>query len=145
MRVDFYQLSRDPAEAVVPLLAANTLKAGERLLVVSQDDAQLARIGANLWSAKAGGFLAHGFGGGPHDARQPVLLSDGPDAANSAKFVAFADGRWRDEAEGFERVFLLFDGATIDDARGIWRQLDGRETVERHYWEQVGGKWERKA
>ena len=32
MHVDFYQLSRDPAEAVLPLLAANTLKAGERML-----------------------------------------------------------------------------------------------------------------
>ena len=31
MRVDFYQLSRDPVEAVVPLLAHSTLKAGERL------------------------------------------------------------------------------------------------------------------
>ena len=38
MKVDFYQLSRDPADKVVPLLARNTLKAGERLLVVSADD-----------------------------------------------------------------------------------------------------------
>ena len=37
MRVDFYQLSRDPAEAVVPLLATNTHKAGARMLVVSGD------------------------------------------------------------------------------------------------------------
>ena len=35
MKVDFYQLSRDPADKVVPLLTRNTLKAGERLLVVS--------------------------------------------------------------------------------------------------------------
>ena len=39
MRVDFYQLSRDPAETVLPLLARNTLRAGERLLIVSTDEA----------------------------------------------------------------------------------------------------------
>jgi DNA polymerase-3 subunit chi len=50
MRVDFYQLSRDPAELVVPLIARNTLGAGERLLVVSEDEAQLARIGEALWT-----------------------------------------------------------------------------------------------
>lgn len=127
------------------MLAQNTLRAGERLLVVSGDDQQLARIDEALWTARADGFLAHGFAGGPHEARQPVLLSDEPTAGNEAKYVAFADGRWRDEAERFERVFLLFDAASIDAARGIWRQLDAREDVERNYWEQAGGKWERKA
>ena len=36
VRVDFYQLARDPAEAVLPLIARNTLAAGERLVVVSR-------------------------------------------------------------------------------------------------------------
>ena len=35
MKVDFYQLGRDPAEKVIAGIARNTLKAGERLLVVS--------------------------------------------------------------------------------------------------------------
>ena len=75
MQVDFYQLSRDPAEAVVPLLARNTLKAGQRLLVVSADDDLTGRISERLW-AGAESFLAHGLSGGPHDARQPILLAD---------------------------------------------------------------------
>lgn len=141
LRVDFYQLSRDPAEALVPLLARNTLGAGQRLLVVSGDDAQLRRIDEALWAAKGESFLAHGCAGGPHDARQPVLLSDRPDAPNGARFLALADGAWRAEADAFERVFLLFDQAGIDAARATWRSLGEREAVERRFWKQDGGKW----
>lgn len=145
MQVDFYQLSRDPAEKVVPLLARNTLKAGQRLLVVSADDDLTGRISARLWDGPES-FLAHGLSGGPHDARQPILLADSTQPANQARFVVMADGAWRDEALGFDRAFLLFDGATIDDARATWRSLDGREGVERRYWRQdENGKWEQAA
>ena len=141
MRVDFYQLSRDPAEAVVPLLAANTLKAGERMLVVSGDEAQRAAISQALWSHAPDSFLAHGEAGGAHDARQPVLLADAVSAPNGAKFVALADGVWRDGLDAFERVFLLFGPAEIEGARGCWRMLGEREDVERKFWVQDGGKW----
>lgn len=140
MRVDFYQLNRDPAEAVLPLIARNTLGSGERLLVVSSDDAQLARVGEALWTRLPETFLAHGRAGGAHDARQPVLLSDRPDPANGARFMALADGIWR-EGKGLARVFLLFPPGRIEDARGCWRMLGTREGVERKYWRQDGGKW----
>ncbi len=140
MKVDFYQLSRDPAEAVVPLLARNSHAAGERLLVVSGNADQLGRIEAALWSRKDS-FLANGHAGGAHDARQPVLLSPDPDPANGARYVVLADGQWRSEVEAFERVFLLFDGSTIDQARATWRSLDGRDGLERAYWRQEEGKW----
>ena len=141
MQVDFYQLSRDPAEVVVPLLARNTLKAGERLLVVSADDALTGRISERLW-AGAESFLAHGLSGGAHDARQPILLADQPQPANGARYVILADGVWHEAALGFARAFLLFDGSTIEAARATWRALDGREGVERRYWRQEeNGKW----
>ena len=140
MRVDFYQLTRDPAELVVPLLARSTLGAGERLLVVSDEPAQLGRISAALWQRVPDSFLAHGLAGGAHDARQPVLLGPAPDPVNGARYLALADGQWRDVG-GMTRVFLLFAPERIDDARGTWRLLGQREGVERHYWRQDGGKW----
>ncbi len=140
MRVDFYQLSRDPAETVVPLLAQNTLKAGVRMLVVSGDEALTGRISAKLWERRDS-FLAHGMAGGSDDARQPILLASQPDPANGARYIALADGQWRDEALTFERAFLLFGEATIEAARGVWRSLDGRDDAARNYWRQDGGKW----
>ena len=140
MRVDFYQLSRDPAEGVVPLLARNTLKAGERLLVVSGDDAQRGRIGDALWAAKAD-FLANGQADGVHDARQPILISAGLAPANGARFLALADGVWRDADTDFARVFYLFDDTTVQGARDCWRTLGQREGIERYFWKQQDGRW----
>ena len=140
MRVDFYQLSRDPAELVLPRLAQGTLAAGERLLVVSDDAEQLARISEALWTRLPETFLANGMAGGEHDARQPILLSHEPQPANGARYLALADGVWRD-LEGAARVFLLFPPERIDDARETWRMLGKREGAERKYWRQEGGKW----
>ena len=141
MRVDFYQLTRDPAEAVLPLIARNTIAAGERLLVVSADESQLGRIGEELWSRLPETFLAHGVAGGDHDARQPILLSDRMEPANGARYVVLADGQWRDPDGAFERAFLLFDEITIQAARGKWRELGERPGIERNFWRQDGGKW----
>jgi len=143
MRVDFYQLSQTPVEGALPQLAAKMLEAGARVLVVSADQGQLSRISDALWAVKQH-FLAHAPAGGPHDARQPILLADILDRPNGATHLALADGHWRDGAEGFERVFLLFDGSTIDDARATWRRLGEHEGMERHYWRQLApGKWEK--
>ena len=70
-----------------------------------------------------------------------MLLDDSCSAENEARFVAFADGVWRDEAFGFERAFLFLNDDTIDAARGTWRMLGEREDVERHFWKQDGGRW----
>lgn len=140
MRVDFYQASRDPVEAALTLIARNTLKVGERLLVVSGDDEQLGRISAALWGLKDS-FLAHGFADGPEEARQPILLSDRVTPANDAKFLAITDGEWRDGEPPFARTFFIFDEGTVQKARDCWRMLRDRDRVERHYWKQEGGKW----
>ncbi len=141
MRVDFYQLSRDPAEAVLPQLARNTLKAGQRLLVVSADEDQLGRISGGLWGKIADSFLAHGFSGGDHDSRQPILLSGQMAPANSARFLAIADGVWRDSDPAFERTFYIFGEDTLQPARECWVMLGKRGGVDRRFWKQQGGKW----
>jgi DNA polymerase-3 subunit chi len=144
MQVDFYQLSQSPVEAALPLLARATLSAGQQLLVVAADPDLHAKLSEGLWALKDS-FLAHGLAGSPDEARQPILLSDKLDAANGAKFVALADGVWREEALAFERAMLLFDGATVEAARGVWRSLDANEAVTRRYFAQESGKWVQKA
>ena len=144
MRVDFYQLSESPVETALPALAVKMREAGAKVLVVSADAAQLARIGDALWAPK-GTFLANGPAGGTDDARQPILLADSLEAPNGATYLALADGQWRDGAEGFERVFLLFDETSIENARQTWRSLDGKDEATRNYWQQTGGRWEHKA
>ena len=141
MKVDFWQLGRDPVAKVVALIAARVLGSGHRLLVVSDDSAERDAIGKGLWDHDPAAFLANGPADAPHAARQPILLAGDCVAANGADHVIFADGRWRDEADGFARSFLLFGEAGVEAARACWRGLDGRAGLERSFYRQDDGKW----
>lgn len=145
MRVDFYQLGALPLEQVVASLAERLLKEGERLLVLSGDDAQLARLDRILWDQGPTSFLPHGVSGASEDSRQPVLLSTEPDSANRARNLLIADGKWREAALGFNRAFFLFDQETLEDAREAWRSLAKSDEVESHYWANENGRWTEKA
>jgi DNA polymerase-3 subunit chi len=141
MQVDFYQLSRDPVEQVLPAIAARVLDLGQRLLVVAGEGERLERISQGLWGGPPESFLAHGRAGAGDEGRQPILLSESCAAANGARHVALADGVWRDEALGFERAFYFFDADTIEGARASWRTLSKADGVEPRFWRQEGRKW----
>ncbi|GMM92791.1 DNA polymerase III subunit chi [Qipengyuania sp. MTN3-11] len=121
-RIDFYQLSRDPVEQVVPSLARKALASGARLAVVHRDTDMRRRLSDALWAAEEC-FLAHGEAEGDHAARQPILLSGEGDLANGATIAVLADGDIRSAAEQFDRVLLLFGAERTDAARDLWRRL----------------------
>jgi DNA polymerase III subunit chi len=141
LKVDFYQLTRDPAHLVLPAIANKVLDEGRRLLIVSGDAGQLDAISASLWSWRPDSFLAHDQAGRGSEAEQPILLSSMMQASNAARLVALADGVWRDEALGFDRVFYLFPPQNTDGARTAWRELTNKDSVECRYWMQDGGRW----
>ena len=151
----FYHLTRTPAEGLVPTLIGKSQSAGWRIELRGTDADRMARLDEHLWQGD--GFMAHGIAGGPHDARQPVLLTgaggDGktaPEAAtNDPQCVIAVDGAAVEAAEcdRLARVCILFDGndeAAVTHARAQWRALTGAG-VAAEYWSEGGGKWERKA
>ena len=145
MRVDFYQLAGVGAESVIASLAGKLLAEEQRLLIVAEDEALLARLDRQLWDQGETSFLPHALAGGADDSRQPILLSATVDAPNLARNLLIADGEWREAALGFYRAFYLFDSASIEGARLAWKMLAGREGVERHYWANENGRWVERA
>ena len=144
MQVDFYQLSRDPAPKIAGLLARKLFDAGERLLIVADDDALLTAISDALWQVDGPAFLAHERAGEADDSVQPILLSPSLTTANMARHIMLADGTWRADAvasEGVERLFYLFGPADVEAARDAWRSLKDAPDLTRHFWRQEGGKW----
>ena len=141
MQVDFYQLSMDPVERVLPSIAQRLLDNGDRLLVVAADPERLDHISKGLWGAGDDSFLVHGGADCANADIQPILLGLDCTAANGARNIALADGLWRDKALEFDRVFYFFDQETIDGARQSWRSLAKREGVEPRFWKQEGRKW----
>jgi DNA polymerase III subunit chi len=144
MQVDFYQLAGMPVEQVIANLAEKVLAGDGRLLVIADDEAFLARLDRMLWADSSTSFLPHGLAGGADDARQPILLSTGPDAPNLARNLLIADGVWRDSALTYDRSFFLFDNDTLEAARAAWKSLAGKEGVERRYSAREDGKWTEK-
>ncbi|WP_260923331.1 DNA polymerase III subunit chi [Novosphingobium sp. 9] len=145
MRVDFYQLSQDPAEIALAQIAPKVLESGARLLVVSESEDLRERIDRALWSARSDSFVPHGRDSEPHAERQPVLISDRLEPlnapANGATCLALADGQWRESETPFERVFFFFDADTLQHAREMWVAMRSREGVEHNFWRQENGRW----
>ncbi len=139
-KVDFYQLSRDPVERVVPLLAAKVLDSGERLLVVSADAAQRAALSQALWQ-RENAFFAHSDAGEPHAERQPVLLAGDCNAANGATIVLIADGAWREQGAAFARAILLFGADRTGEARQLWTALGAQGHDLRIFKQREDGGW----
>ena len=126
----FYHLTRSPAETLLPVLIGKAMEAGWRVELRGTDAARMDRLDQMLWQGD--GFLPHGLAGGPHDARQPVLLTHGAQArgANAPACLVTVDGATVDPAEcaDLQRICILFDGgdpAATDYARDQWRALTG--------------------
>ena len=146
MQVDFYHLTAAPLDRVLPQIAEKVLASGARLLIVADDEGQRATLDRLLWTYAADGFLPHAQASGEGDAAQPILIAGEIGPANGARTVAIVDGRWRDEALAFDRVFHLFDDEAIREARLAWRALGDHADVERRYWKQTdAGRWEQAA
>ncbi len=137
MIVNFYHLTSSPLERVLPSICQSLLAGGERVLVVA-DEPLLTRLDEQLWSYSPDSFIPHGR---DRPESQPVLLSAGTAPANGARAIALADGRWREEALGFERIYYFFDSSGLEEARSLWRSIKSKPEVEPRYWKLVEGKW----
>ena len=146
MQVDFYHLTVTPLDRALPQIAEKVVSSGGRLLIVADSGAQRGALDRLLWTYSVESFLPHGEAGGEGDERQPILIGEGTTAANDARNIALADGVWREEALGFDRVFHFFDSDRIIEARAAWKALAGRDGIEPRYWKQnENGRWEQAA
>ena len=146
MQVDFYHLTVQPLDHVLPRIAERVVEGGGRLLIVADDADRRAAIDKLLWSYAAESFLPHAQAGGDHDATQHVLIAADPVPTNAARNIALADGIWRAEALGFDRAFHFFDDDRIAEARAAWKALADNAEAERRYWKQNdAGRWEQVA
>jgi DNA polymerase-3 subunit chi len=147
--VYFYHLTRAPVEVTAATLLSKALGAGWRVAVRGVDAARLQVLDERLWLGANDSFLPHGLAGGPHDARQPVLLTTQATAPNDPQCVMAVDGAEvaATEVAALARVMILFDGndgAAVARARTQWSALTGAGVPAR-YWSEESGRWEEKA
>ncbi len=144
----FYHLTRRPLEETLPMLVGKALQAGWRVAVRGTDRARLEWLDEKLWLIADDSFLPHGLAGGPHDADQPVLLTDGPALPNDPRYLVSIDGAevTAEEVRTMERACILFDGsdeAALARARAQWRAMKDAG-LRAEYWSEESGRWEKK-
>ncbi|MDB6176569.1 DNA polymerase III subunit chi [Paracoccus sp. Z330] len=143
----FYHLTRSPAEQLLPILIGKSLQAGWRVELRGTHATRLDRLDLHLWQGS--GFLPHGLAGGPHDERQPVLLTRvGQPATNRPECLMALDGAEVDPSEcpPLQRCCIIFDGGDSQataHARGQWKKLTAAG-ITAEYWSEESGRWERK-
>ncbi len=147
--VYFYHLTRQPLEYTLPVLLDRARQAGWKIAVRGTDPARMDWLDERLWQGPEDGFLPHGRAGGPHDAKQPILLTTEMQAANGPSCVMAVDGApvEPDEVNALDRVCILFDGndpQAVQHARGQWKALTGAGCAAK-YWSEESGRWEMKA
>lgn len=143
----FYHLQKRRLEAVLPVLLQKTLEQGWRACVEGPDRERLERIDAHLWTWRDEAFLPHGMAGDADAADQPILLTDADSNINGAKARFLIDGAEIADADGYERVFYLFDGRdmeAVERARAYWKTVSAGP-LNAVYWQETDrGGWEKK-
>ncbi|WP_171124723.1 MULTISPECIES: DNA polymerase III subunit chi [unclassified Ruegeria] len=147
--VYFYHLTRKPLEHTLPVLLDKARQAGWKIAVRGTDPARMDWLDERLWLGPDEGFLPHGRAGGPHDTKQPILLTTEMQAANGPSCVMAVDGApvEPDEVNALERVCILFDGndpQAVQHARGQWKALTGAGCAAK-YWSEESDRWEMKS
>ena len=145
--VGFYHLSRTPMPHALSLLLGRTLQAGERALVLCQDEAQVETLDAALWLDDGADWLPHGRAASGHAPDQPIWLSTAGEAVNGARFLFLVNSVGPMSLAGFTRVFDVFDGALetiVAAARLRWQQAV-QAGLAPSYWQEGVRGWERKA
>ncbi len=145
--VMFYHLTRStPAQTLLSILPRASAM-GWRVMVRGGDMGRLSELDTALWQGPKDSFLAHGMAGGTQDSDQPILLGQGPIAADM-RGLALIDRAacTPDEAAELERVWIIFDGA--DDvalalARDQWRGF-AAAGLAAQYWSEETGQWAKK-
>jgi len=147
-RILFYHLTEGSVEDTLAQLLPMAVSRGMRVDLRGRDAERLAVLDERLWGGAEEGFLPHGLAGGPHDDRQPVLLTTAVTLRPGVSALMSIDAAEVDPGEvaGLERVWILFDGSdetAVSAARAQWRQLSAAGVV-LDYWTQQDGRWQRR-
>lgn len=143
----FYHLTRTPLETALPKLLGRVLAQKARAVVRIGAPERLPALSTALWLSPDPDWLPHGCEGTEKAAYQPIWLTTRAENPNAATHLFLVDGAEAEGAEGFARVFDLFDGsddAAVAAARQRWAKAKAAgDTLT--YWQQTDRGWEKKA
>ena len=145
----FYHLQGQRLEAVLTPLLEKSLERGWRVIVQGASEERIEALDAHLWTYRDDGFLPHGTWREQDSAAQPVLLTvnDGNPNGSNVRFLIEGAAVPAD-AEGYERIVLLFDGEdeeAVAAARTRWSEATAKGFQATYWQPDEQGRWTKKA
>ena len=143
----FYHLEHGSIDQALPELLEKTLARGWRAMVRCTDPARLDHLDSWLWRYRDDSFLAHGRGGQPHAARQPILLTEGEEPENGAQALFILDEP-PGGLDAYARCIVLFEGAdevALNRARALWSSYKAAGSAVTYWKQQETRGWTRHA
>jgi DNA polymerase-3 subunit chi len=131
----------------LPKLLERALAEGHRIVVMASSPERVDHLDDLLWTYNDASFLPHGSVKHGNAERQPIWLTTEDENPNQASILVLVDGATSERLGAFARCCDMFDGndeAAVTGARRRWKdaQAAGHQLT---YWEQVEGKWEKRA
>lgn len=143
----FYHLERTGLDQALPELLEKTLQRGWKAIVRSSVAERIEHLDGWLWTYRDESFLPHAPAHEPGAARQPILLTTGPENPNAADALFLVDGAEPGDLSAFRRCVVMFDGADegqLQNARSQFREARARG-LPVSYWRQQARGWEKQA
>lgn len=143
----FYHLTDSTLESALPGLLEKSLERGWRAVVQTGSEERRDALDSHLWVWSEESFLAHATDREAMLDHQPIVLTCSDTNPNGAAIRFFCDGAEPCALDGYARAVILFDGhdaVQIEAARAHWKVLKGAGHAVT-YWQQTGGRWEKKA
>lgn len=142
----FYHLERQSLDQVLPNLLERTLERGWRAVVQAGSEQALEQIDNLLWTYRDDSFLPHGLIREGRPEAQPVFLTVSDENPNGSNVRFLVEGADLVEAEGYDRLVYLFDGAdeaALNKARGAWKVANGSAHSSTYWRQNEAGRWEK--
>lgn len=147
--VRFYALQRRALDEALIERLEEGLSEGARIVVQASGPEQVSALDERLWTFRDESFLAHGVVGAGDDARQPILIGDGPSNPNGASwrvFVGGADPEPSFAETPWARLIVMFDDrdeGSKTEARKQWAAAKAAGHALSFWREGDDGAWRR--
>ena len=144
----FYHLTESTLENALPGLVERSLDRKWKVVIQTGSEERRDSLDNHLWTWSDASFLAHGTDQEANPQEQPVILMTGDGNPNGATVRFLVDGAVPQNADGYERLILMFDGhdqQQLEQARAQWKLLKDQGHALTYWQQNAEGRWEKKA
>ena len=145
--IRFYHLQKQTLDQALPQILEKAFGFGHRIVVHLENDKEVERMNAHLWSFKPDVFLPHGSKKNGYAEQQPIWLTDKDENPNNAGTLVLTQGTVSEDIGKYDLACEMLDGhdkKSVTEARARWKAYQDAGHDVTYWFQDDSGKWEKK-